>query len=495
MELPVLEIRGISKTFSETFSLKNINLTLSSGQVHVLVGENGSGKSCLMKTIYGVFQPDCGDIFLCGEKVCFPTVAHAKKAGIYYTMQDACLYGNLSVAENIYFESQSRRKTFSHADTIKVYSECAKLFSEFAIAIDPHISVSKLGFAGKQIVEIFKAFTSAAKVVIFDEPSSSLTICEREKLYNVISRMIEHGRAIIYISHKLEEILRIGHIVSVIRDGELIETIPVSKLEESDLSSLVMGSVQRERYPKVQHKHGRELLRVERLNSGILKDISFTLREGEILGITGLMGSGRSMLANCLFGNRRISDGDIYIKGSKAKIREPKDALGYGMALLPEERLEDAVFKHMSMLDNATISSLPRFTEAWRAISSDFMENMVRRYVRTFNIRPGNTKDLLSAYSGGNQQKVIVTRWVLAQLDIYLMDEPTRGVDLASRIDIYNAMNDLLARGSAILFISSEFEEILGMCDRILVLADGRITCDLPSSQASKELIMRYALM
>jgi len=495
MEQPALEIRGINKSFSETFSLKNINLTLSAGQVHVLIGENGSGKSCLMKIIYGVFQPDSGDIFVCGKKACFPTVAHAKKAGIYYTMQDPCLYENLSVAENIYFESKNNVKTFSYADMIKAYSDCAKLFSEFAISIDPHASVSKLGFADKQIVEVFKAFASTAKVVIFDEPSSSLTINEREKLYSLISRMTGHGRAIIYISHKLEEILRVGHVVSVIRDGELIETIPVSKLEESDLSSLVMGSVQRERYPKVRHKLGHELLRVENLSSNILKDISFTLREGEILGITGLMGSGRSMLANCLFGNRKISKGDIFIRGRKVKIQEPKDSLVHGMALLPEERLEEAVFERMSMLDNATISSLPRFTETWRMISRDFMENMVRRYVRTFNIRPGNSEDLLSAYSGGNQQKVIVTRWVLAHLDIYLMDEPTRGVDLASRIDIYNAMNDLLARGSAILFISSEFEEILGMCDRILVLADGRITCDLPSSQASKELIMRYALM
>jgi len=495
MEPPVLEVKGISRRFNETFSLKNINMTLHTGQVHVLVGENGSGKSCLMKIIYGVFQPDSGDIFLHGNKVSFPASSHAKKAGIYYTLQDPCLFENLSVAENIYFESRNGGKTFSYADTIKTYAECARLFSEYKIAIDPNADVSKLGFADKQIVEVFKAFVSTAGIVIFDEPSSSLTIHEREKLYDIISRMTSNGRAIIYISHKLEEILRIGDVVSVIRDGELIETIPVSKLEESDLSSLIMGSVRRERYPKVGHKLGRELLRVERLSSNILKDISFTLREGEILGITGLMGSGRSMLANCLFGNRRIQKGDIYIRGNKAKIQEPKDALGYGMALLPEERLEEAVFEKLSMLDNATISSLPRFTEAWRAISGDFMEDMVRRYVRTFNIRPGNAQDLISAYSGGNQQKVIVTRWVLAQLDIYLMDEPTRGVDLPSRIDIYNAMNDLLAKGSAIVFISSEFEEILGMCDRVLVLSDGRITCDMPSKQASKELIMRYALM
>ena len=493
MESPVLEVKNINKNFSETFSLKNINLTLSAGQVHVLVGENGSGKSCLMKILYGVFQPDSGDILLHGEKVCFPTVAHAKKAGIYYTLQDPCLYENLSVAENIYFDSKN--KMFSHADMIWACSECAKLFSEFGIAIDPYTSVSKLGFADKQIVEIFKAYTSSAQVVIFDEPSSSLTIYEREKLYELIARMTASGRAILYISHKLEEILRIGHVVSVIRDGELVETIPVSKLEESDLSSLIMGSVKRERYPKVRHKLGHELLRVENLNSSILKDINFTLCEGEILGITGLMGSGRSMLANCLFGNRKIISGDIYIKGNKVKIQGPKDALAYGMALLPEERLEEAVFQRLNLLDNATISSLPRFTESWQTISNDFMENMVQRFVRTFNIRPGNSKDLISAYSGGNQQKVIVTRWVLAQLDIYLMDEPTRGVDVASRIDIYNAMNDLLAKGSAILFISSDFEEILGMCDRILVLADGRITCDLPSSQASKELIMRHALM
>ena len=495
METPVLAVTGLYKSFSETFSLKDIHLSLYAGQVHMLVGENGSGKSCLMKTICGIFQPDSGEILMHGKKIHPASVERAKEAGIYYTMQDPCLFGNMSVAENIYFDAKNTRKVFRHADTIQIYSECAKLFSEFGVAIDPHVNVSKLGFAGRQIVEVFKAFLSPADVVILDEPSSALTICEREILYKLIAKMTAGDRSIIYISHKLEEILRIGHVVSVIRDGKLIETIPVSKLEETDLSALVMGTVRHERYPKISHTIGRELLRVEHLNSSILKDINFTLHAGEILGITGLMGSGRSMLANCLFGNRRILSGDIYIRGSQAKISGPQDALRHGMALLPEERLEDAVFKQLNLLDNATISSLPRFSEAWKAISRNIMENTVRQYVRTFNIRPGNSRDLISAYSGGNQQKVIVARWILAQLDIYIMDEPTRGVDWGSRIDIYNAMNDLLAKGSAILFISSEFEEILGMCDRILVLADGKITCALPRSQASKETIMRYALM
>ena len=495
MERPILEIKKIYKYFSDNFALTDISMSLYAGQVHVLVGENGSGKSCLMKTIYGIFQPDSGEIFFDGAKVCFPSVIHARRAGIYYTMQDPCLYENMSVAENIYFDSKMAGSINSYADTIRIYAECANLFSKFNIAMDPHLSVSKLGFANKQIVEIFKAFLSTAKVVIFDEPSSALTICEREVLYELITQMTACNRAIIYISHKMEEILRLGHVVSIIRDGKLIETMPVSKLEETNLSSLVMGSVRHERYPKLVHKLGQELLRVEHLHSNILKDINFTLHEGEILGITGLMGSGRSMLANCLYGNRRITSGNIYIRDNLTKIKNPEDALANGLALLPEERMEEAVFDQLSLLDNTTISSLSRFSEIWQTISHNHMESIVRQYVRTFNIRPGNSKDLISAYSGGNQQKVIVTRLILAQLNIYIMDEPTRGVDVASRIDIYNAMNDLLAKGSAIIFISSDFEEILGMCDRILVLADGRITCNVPRTQANKDLIMQYALI
>lgn len=494
MNIPKLELKGIYKYISEAFSLSNISLNLNSGEVHAIIGENGSGKSTVVKIISGLLKPDFGEILINGNPVTADSVHAAKMLGIHCVWQDINLYPNLTVAENIYIDHVNvEKKLFKKINKYQMYHDCSVVFKELGIDIDPTAIAGKLGFAQKQLIEMVKAYISKADIVIFDEPSAAFTPLEKEVLFRIIKLLKEKNTAIFYITHLINEIEYIADRYTVMYQGKIIGTRNVADSSEDEIIQMLSVPVDRRRYPKINLPIGKVVMSVRDLSAaGILSSINFDLRKSEILGITGLMGSGRSLLAQCLFGLTPIKSGTIQIDGRIETINSPSDAINNGIALLPEDRAVSSIFGCLDLENNVTVSSLKRF-EQYMYLDNRIMSEVAGTYIDKLSIRPGHLNDLLSTYSGGNQQKVAVARWIMSRSKIYILDEPTRGVDVASKTDIYNSILDLATKGASVIFISSDTEEILGMCDRILVLAEGRITGEFKRSEATREAIMYKA--
>jgi ribose transport system ATP-binding protein len=492
---PLIELRSVGKFFSDDFSLRDISMELLSGEVHVLIGQNGSGKTALMNAVCGIFRRDRGEILLDGREIDFGSVNEARGAGIVMQYQNPHLFDNLSVAENVFFRRIPRRaRSIGRAlDRYKLHEDCETLFSRFGIGISPETLVSQLGYTQRLVVSAAQTCIAEAKVIVFDEPTAGMTDPEREILFKIVREIRDRGVGVFYISHKLDEIGRIGDRVTVLNGGKVSASLPDGTVGREELIRMMTGGTCAERYPKLRVDYGPPILSVEHLRSGrVLEDVSFTLRKGEILGITGLMGSGRTRLANCLFGQTKPSGGSILVEGRQADFGHPSDALGRGVALIPEDRDTNAAFHNQDILQNISVAALERFRGPY-GLDRRYMEELTDEYIASFGILPGHPGDIMRGYSGGNQQKVVVARWFMSLCKIFIMDEPTRGIDAAARIDIYNAMNDLVTKGASIILISSDLEEILGMCDRVLVLAGGRIACDLPRAQATSERILDYA--
>lgn len=490
---PIFRARNISKYFDE-FHLENINLDLYPGEVHVLVGENGVGKSTLMKMIGGWFPPESGYLEYYGEGRVFSSIHAARKAGVIYIHQDLMNFENLSVGENLYFNQGSDvvgSKLYYNCEMINARSQ--QLLDEMGVNIDPRTPLGRLGFAERQLVAVLRAYISTARIIIFDEPSSAMTEPDRNILFEIVRRLVERGTGIFYISHRMDEIQMVGSRVSVLSNGEITETRECRHISQTEVVKMMTGKVHRERYPRINGQPGPEVMSVRNLQLlPILKSVSFSLSRGEILGITGLMGSGRTLLAHCLFGNARPDDGEVIINGIKVDLDHPRDAMAAGISLIPEDRVDNGIFPKHDLVRNMTTATLKRFLQNY-ALDDRFMNELTHQYSDRLSITPGLSRDILETYSGGNQQKVLVGRWLMNRSLIYIMDEPTRGIDAASKIDIYNTMNDIVDKNAAIILISSEIDEILGMSDRILVLAGGRIICDLNRKEATKELILQYA--
>ncbi len=496
MSIPKLRMEGINRYFSESFSISDVSLDLYSGEVHAIIGENGSGKSTLIKMISGLIKPDSGIIYIDGNPVSIHSVSEARQYKIHCVWQDLNLYPNLSVAENIYANMIHRKSTlFKTVNMVKLYSDCSEVFHEFGIVIDPSLPASKLGFAQKQLVEMVRAYVSGAEIVVFDEPSAAFTVKEKEILFKIIRILKERNTAIFYITHILEEIEQIADRLTILHQGRVVSTRDVKKTTKEEIIRLLSVPVEKNRYPKLEVKIGRTILSVRNLcAANILKDISFELKKSEILGITGLMGSGRSLLAQCLFGLTPISSGSIEVNGTVRKITCPNDAIDAGIALLPEDRATASIFGCLDLGNNVTVSSLKRF-EQFLYLHSNIMTDVTDSYIKKLSIKPGHPNDLLMTYSGGNQQKTAVARWIMSRSKIYILDEPTRGVDVASKTDIYNAILDLVTKGASVVFISSDIEEIMGMCDRVLVLSEGMISGEFRRDEATKEGIMYKAAL
>ncbi len=494
MGVPKLEAKGISKYFSDAFSLCDVSIDLYCGEVHAIIGENGSGKSTIIKIISGVVKPDSGVMFIDGNAVTIDSVSSAKANGIHCVWQDINLYPNLTVAENIYMDYQhSKKNLFGTVNKLKMYQDCSNIFSEFGINIDARTTVSKLGFAQKQLVEMVKAFVSNAQIVIFDEPSAAFTSSEKEILFRIIKVLKEKNTAIFYITHLIEEIELIADRFTVMHQGRVIGTRNVRNTTKEDVIRMLSVPAEKKRYPRIDIPLGKVVMSVKDLSAAnILSSINFELRKSEILGITGLMGSGRSLLAQCLFGVTPIQTGSIEINGQRQKINSPGDAIRNGIALLPEDRAVSSIFGCLNLESNVTVSSLKRF-EQYKYLHNNIMTDVTDTYIKKLSIKPGRLNDLLETYSGGNQQKAAVARWIMSRSKIYILDEPTRGVDVASKTDIYNSMFDLVSKGASIILISSDMEEILGMCDRVLVLAEGKITGEFRRNEVTKEAIMYKA--
>lgn len=489
---PLLELKNIRKKFKD-FQLEEADIQLNAGEVHVLVGENGSGKSTLMKLIAGWFLPDGGAVLYKGEPVRYRSIHGAQQDGIIYLHQDVQSFDNLTVAENVFFGRLPYWRIKSFIDRNRVLADCRTVFEELGVPINPSDLLGTLGYAERQLVAAVHGYISEADLIIFDEPSSAMSEPDRAILFDIVSRLKQRGTGIFYVSHRMDEIRRVGDRVTVMHRGRIKATEPCSNIDRVSLLRLMTGDVQRERYPRIANKKGPIVMNVRGITmEPILKGVNFRLRRSEILGITGLMGSGRTLLANCLFGIVQPTGGHIEVEGQSKAFNHPGEAMASGISLIPEDRADNGIFHRHDLLLNITSATLPRFKQ--RGILDDrYMRELTREYVRELGINPGNDSDIMSTYSGGNQQKVMVSRWLMNRSKIYIMDEPTRGIDAASKVDIYNAMNDMVDKGASIILISSEIEEILGMSDRILVLAGGRIATEMNRDEATKEKILEYA--
>jgi ribose transport system ATP-binding protein len=484
---PLLELKNINLEISN-FKMNDINISLYPGEVHMIMGENGSGKSILMEMISGMIQPDSGEIYFEGQLVKPKSLSFYSSNELIFIQQHTILLDNLSIAENLYFHNLPyKNKLLKTIDYEKLNSQFQKLIEELKLPIRSTDTVGTLGLAQRQMIEFCKAYISEAKVILLDEPSAALNPSERELLYYIVKRIKERGAGVFYITHRIDDTMTIGDRISIIKDGALVGTKLVRECSEDEILHLLVGNKYKERYPKMNLKKGRVLFSVTGLSyEDKLKNINFQLREGEILGITGLAGSGRTLLAKCLFGALNY-EGQISIAGKPVKLVSPKVAIRNHIALLPENRYEDSIFQELDTNENVAFPSLHRFAKNL-VINSYFMKQTTVDYITKINIPLLRSKSIL-AYSEGSLQKAIFAKWLMNRAKVFILDEPTRGIDLASKIDIYNFINDMAKKKACILYISSDIDEIMGICDRVAVLADKTFVCDIPTNQTNAEEI------
>ncbi|MDF2614037.1 MAG: transporter related [Clostridia bacterium] len=489
----LLEVKGLSRQLGDTFKIENVDLNLLPQEVHILMGANGAGKSALVKTLSGVITGYTGEILLNQTPLKINSVDDAKSYGIFYVPQDIQLFNKMTVAENLFFENLDIKHKLTPINMNELYFKAKELFSEFQIDIDPHEKLGNYGLAQKHIIQILKAYVSHAKVIILDEPSAAFTDYESNILHSIITKLKSKYVGILLISHRIKDIYKLGDRVSIIKDGHLIATLDVNDSIEEDVILLLAGMPLANRYPKLHFKRGKELLHVRNLKSSdILTDISFTLHKHEVLGITGLAGSGRTLLANCLFGNTDYECTALEINGIKVNVTHPFEAISNSVALLPEDRESDGIIPSLNVVDNIAFTSLRRFSH-FCLINYNILISTVKEYLKRFNIISSNIYNRPNYYTNGHWQKMFFLKWIMSGSKIFILDEPTRGVDIVSKVDIYNCMNNITKNGGGIILISSDFDEILGMCDRILVLSQGKLVCEMTQKEATKEKILQYA--
>ncbi len=487
----ILEMKGIDKRFQGVHALKKSHLELRKGEIHALVGENGAGKSTMMKVLTGIYQADEGEIIYNGEKVHFKNPKDAQTAGIAIVHQELNLMNHLTAAQNI-FIGREGNSFFVTDDEINVKTR--RLFERFKMKIDPTEKVGNLTVGKQQMVEIVKAISFDAKILILDEPTAALTKSEIVELFDVMNDLKAHGVTMIYISHRMDEIQTISDRITIMRDGEYVKTL-VTK--ETNLDEIIKAMVGRVIY--IEPKTGSNIpdsapvvLEVRGLTSRDVHDVSFDLRKGEILGFAGLMGAGRTETARLIFGADPIDSGEIYKDGKKLKIKAPVDAVRAGIGYLSEDRKRFGLAVDLSVSDNTVLADLENFTRKG-FIDDRKVRETCETYVQKINIKTPSISQLIRNLSGGNQQKVIVAKWIVRNCDVLIFDEPTRGIDVGAKSEIYKLMTLLAEEGKSIIMISSELQEILRMSDRVACMCEGRITKILNIEDASQEIIMKYA--
>ena len=494
----ILEMININKTFSKTQVLKNVCLRVRPGTVHALMGENGAGKSTLMKCLFGIYKKDSGDIIYHGENVEIKDPFDALQKGIAMVHQELQPIPERSIAENIFCGRYPMKKfgPISIVDHKKMYEDTKKYLSEVGLNRDPKEKLGNLSVSQMQSVEIAKAISVNAKLVIMDEPTSSLTDNEVEVLFGIIKKLKEKNVAIIYISHKMEEILKISDEVSILRDGNYIGTWPSSELTTDMIIKQMVGRELTNRFPKRDYEIGEEVLKIENFTSvsdRSFKDISFTVRRGEIFGIGGLVGAQRTELMEAMFGIRDRKSGKVIYKGEELPIKRPRDAIVKGLALLTEDRRGTGIFGVLSVADNIGIASLDKYIDHKFILNNKKLEKVVDENITKMHIKAASKKIAIQYLSGGNQQKVIIGRWLANSPDVLILDEPTRGIDVGAKYEIYCIMVDLAKQGKSIIMISSEMPELLGMSDRVMVMCEGRMTGIIDGKDATQEKVMELA--
>jgi inositol transport system ATP-binding protein len=488
----VLVMEGISKSFPGVKALNNVRLTVRRGSVHALMGENGAGKSTLMKVLIGMYIPEEGEITFQGRKVKIDNTQQALKMGISMIHQELSPEPYMSVAENIFLGREPVNR-LGLINKKKMVTDTRALLQRLEINIDPHTVMRNLSVANTQMVEIAKAISYDASLIIMDEPTSAITEREVAHLFRMIRALTAKGVAVIYITHKMDEVFQVADDITVFRDGRHIATVPAAKTDRNSLIAMMVGRELTNLFPKEDATIGEVVLSVRHLTrNGIVQDVSFDLRRGEILGLAGLMGAGRTEVIEGLFGIKPIDGGEISINGQPVRIKSPQDAIRHGMALLTEDRKLTGIMPVLPVRDNMMIASLGNYTKGGLLNKRIINETCAREKTR-LELKTPNMDQLIKLLSGGNQQKVLVSRWLLTVPDILILDEPTRGIDVGAKSEIHRLMSKLAQEGKAIIMISSELPEILGMSDRVLVMHEGHVGGVFAREDATQETIMRAA--
>ncbi len=488
----ILELRNISKRFSGVEVLHQVPFSLRPGEVHALLGENGAGKSTLVKVITGVHQPDGGEIFLHGQRIEFADPRVSLQAGIAAIYQELSLFPDLSVAENI-FVGRQPTKAGGRLDWRTLYREAEQLLASLGVHLDLKQKARNLSIAQQQMVEIARALSIDARILIMDEPTSSLTLTEVAELFNLVRRLRQQGTAIVFISHRLEELFEIADRVTVLRDGAYVDTRPLADVSRDELIRLMVGRTIANLFPKQEVEAGAVALKVENLTlDGVFENVSFELRRGEILGMAGLVGAGRTDVARAIFGVQPPTSGRIEVEGKPVAITSPQQAIGLGLALVPEDRQLHGLIPPMNITSNISLPMLGNFARrGWLRPKQESAAAYAA--ARQMEVRANNIWQRARELSGGNQQKVVLAKWLATEPRILILDEPTRGIDVGTKAAIHALMSELAGQGIAILMISSELPEVLGMSDRILVMREGHVTGRFTRGEATQETIMAAA--
>ena len=494
-----LEMRGVCKTFPGVKALDHAQLRLRPGTVHALMGENGAGKSTLMKCMFGIYKMDEGEILFEGQKVSIADPMEALKMGIAMVHQELQPIPARTVGENIFLGRYPMKRALGFipiVDHKRMYEETAALLKKVRMDFDPRQMLGELSVSQMQSVEIAKAVSANCKVLILDEPTSSLTQNEVEALFRIVEDLKSEGVSIVYISHKMDEILRISDEVTIMRDGQYIGTWPAKELTTDSIITKMVGRELTNLFPQRENKPGEVVFRVEdftSINPKSFRNVNFELRKGEILGVGGLVGAQRTELMEGLFGIRSHTTGRITYKGKEMRINRPKDAIDQGVAMLTEDRRATGILGVLSVADNISVASLKQYLDFHVCINDRKVEQLVQDNVAKMNIKTPSSKTQIKSLSGGNQQKVLIGRWLANDPDVLILDEPTRGIDVGAKYEIYCIIAELAKQGKSIIMISSEMSELIGMSDRVMVMCDGRVTGFIDGQDATQENIMELA--
>ncbi len=488
----LLQMDHISKSYPGVKALDDVSFTLRRGEVHALLGENGAGKSTLVKILSGVIQADSGEIRIGGKKVHITDVNEARTCGVSIIHQELNLISEMDAAQNIYLGREP--KLFGNIiDKKKMYRDAEEVMQRLGFSMNLKTPVKRFSVATRQMVEIAKALSLNTNILIMDEPTAPLTSVEITELFNLIRKLKEREISVIYISHRLEEIPEICDRATVLRDGRYIGTDDVSNLDRPTIINMMAGRVLKDLFPKTEVPIGETLFEVRNLNTSLLKDISFTVRRGEILALAGLIGAGRTETARAIFGIDKLDSGEIFIGGKKVAIRSPAEAIKLGIGFLTEDRKDQGFVPMMSVKENISLPNL-RPIQKSTVISSRRERKIVDKHVADLRIKTPNTKQSVKFLSGGNQQKVVLAKWLNLDPDIIILDEPTRGIDVGAKTEIYTIMGEIARKGKAVIMISSEMEEVIGVSDRAVILFEGRKTGEVERKDFNQELLMHYAM-
>lgn len=489
----MLKMNHISKVFPGVKALDDVTFTVGKGQIHALIGENGAGKSTLIKILSGAYSCDEGEIIANGEQIKNANPAMMIEKGIAVIYQEFMLLEHQTVAENI-FLGRAPKTPLGFIDYKKMREDSLKILKELRLEISPDEKICDLSVAKKQMVEIAKAMSRNAKIIVLDEPTAVLCEAELEGLFDIVRGLAAQGITFIYISHRLKEVFELCTHLTIMKDGKVVESGEVSNYDTDKLVTLMVGRDVANIYPPRNHEIGEEIMQVEALTrKGIINDVSFSLRKGEILGIAGLAGAGRTEILRAIIGADPIDSGTIKIEGKVVKFKGPKDGINAKLGIVPEERRTQGLMLKQDMTYNITIASLKKYMSSGLFISPRGERKDAKKFVEMFHIRPGAIETVAKNMSGGNQQKVVLSKWLTTECKILLVDEPTRGIDVGAKQEIYQILNNLVKEGMSIIMVSSELPELLGTCDRILVMNEGNLAATMDAKDATEEKIMTYA--